>query len=193
MASDDDILEIGGEGSNLRYRRHINPDGTQGGWVSIDAHVAKTVYVGRDAKVNGIARVKGRARILDQANVSGNVEGDSVVCDQARVGEGCTVRGSSMLSGQTNIQGRGSIIEGYTMLKDIGIGGENMVLLGGEFMGIPSPSGASHLYCRLDEAGRVSRLFLWCGKEEELKHADQLLEYVTISDTVLRAKDTKVR
>lgn len=57
--------------------RHVNPDGSEGGWVADTAAVEPTAYVGHDARVyssawvGGEARVDGKAKVYEDAKVSG--------------------------------------------------------------------------------------------------------------------------
>lgn len=67
--------------------RHVNPDGSVGGWVADTATVDATAHVGADAQVYGNARVSDTAQVYDTARVSGNarVSGDAQVYGEARV------------------------------------------------------------------------------------------------------------
>ncbi len=197
----------------LVQRRHINPDGSVGGFVSTECRVAKTAYIGRDAKVIGpSARVKGRARILDEAEIWGNVEGDAVICDRARVGLGCTVKNSAVLSGETILHpGSGTTVEGYAHIKDIAIGSpsprinhperNNLVIAGGEFIGDAGwdkwdKSNPSELACILSDNGKISRVYLLehlKDSEVPLPNADKLLLHITRADDAPPARSIKGR
>ena len=52
------VLHDFGDGA-VRAARHENPDGSEGGWVALTAHVEDTAWVGPDAVVFGNARVFG--------------------------------------------------------------------------------------------------------------------------------------
>ena len=52
--------------------RHINPDGSIGGWVAETATVAPTAYIGINAQVSGTARVYGDAQVFGTARVYGD-------------------------------------------------------------------------------------------------------------------------
>ena len=52
--------------------RHMNPDGTEGGWVADTASVADTCYIGYNARVSGNARIYGNAWVFDYAWVFDN-------------------------------------------------------------------------------------------------------------------------
>lgn len=81
------VLHDFGDGA-VSAQRHVNPDGSIGGWVARSAHVEDTATVDYDAEVFGNARVFGDARILDRAQVADNarVYDDAVVSGHARVG-----------------------------------------------------------------------------------------------------------
>jgi DNA-binding response OmpR family regulator len=76
-------------------RRHINPDGSVGGWVAETARVDADCTVASDARVFGNARVFGGALIL----------GHGVVCDLARVRDGGIVTGQGVVSGSADVEG----------------------------------------------------------------------------------------
>lgn len=48
--------------------RHINPDGSEGGWIAETAQVASTCYVGENAQVSGSALV------YENAHISSNLQ-----------------------------------------------------------------------------------------------------------------------
>lgn len=53
--------------------RYQNPDGSTGGWVADSAFVAKTVFLGPNAKIFGKARVYGNVWVDGNAEVFGKV------------------------------------------------------------------------------------------------------------------------
>src|SRR3989344_3942926 len=67
--------------------RHVNPNGSKGGWVADTAKVEATVYVWPDAAVFGYAQVSENARVYGYAQVYGSarVYGDAQVCGFAWV------------------------------------------------------------------------------------------------------------
>ena len=67
--------------------RHVNPDGSLGGWV------ANTAKVDASAQVSGSARVSGTARVSDTARVSGS----------AWVSDTAQVSGTSRVSGSAQV------------------------------------------------------------------------------------------
>ena len=177
-------------GSNLRYRRHKNPDGTEGGWVGTQAHVSKNAFIGHDVWVDNDAQIKGRARILDTAHIYPHsvVEGDVVICDRTSVRQ-ATVRGSAVISGDSDLNDW-CIVEGYSYLKDMDVG-SRLVISGGEWKGINTPPfGGSRLYYEYDEAGNITHLSLWTGKDEPLENAEILLKHIT-PEKDPRAKGTR--
>jgi len=70
--------------------RHINPDGTVGGWVAETADVAKTAFVGVNARISDNARIYDNARISDNAQISGyaRIYGNAWIYDNARISGG---------------------------------------------------------------------------------------------------------
>lgn len=85
--------------------RHINPDGSKGGWVGPRARVYGGVLVERGAIVRGSATVDSSAQILAGARVSGEV----LVCQRARV---CR---DAMVSGVFEIRGDAIVGPGVTL------------------------------------------------------------------------------
>lgn len=74
----------------LRPVRHVNPDGSKGGWVGRSALVAETAFVERSAVVRGFATVHDGACICKGARVFGVAEvyGDAIVGPEVRVWQG---------------------------------------------------------------------------------------------------------
>lgn len=107
-------------------RRHINPDGSEGGWVSDTAHVDPTCFIGRDACVYDEAQVLDFARIEDEAKICGNarISGNAKVSSYAyvggfaQVGEDAIVTGASMVANRVNIFGK-FIVTGYSCLYGV--------------------------------------------------------------------------
>ncbi len=96
----------------VRAARHINPDGTSGGWVALTAHVEDTAHLGPNAVVFGNARVFGNAQVLDRAVVCDNarvyddsvVSGDAVVAENGRVND-AEVCDSARICGDAHVNG----------------------------------------------------------------------------------------
>ena len=78
------LLHDFGDGA-VSAARHLNADGSVGGWVARSAHVEESATVDHHAEVFGNARVFGDAQILDYARVADNarVYDDAVVCGEA--------------------------------------------------------------------------------------------------------------
>jgi len=93
--------------------RHVNPDGTIGGWVADTAAVSPTATVGVDARVYDNAIVCGNARVYENSCVSTNahvsdnahVSGYAVVCGSARVYENAHVSGDAAVCGDAIVYG----------------------------------------------------------------------------------------
>ena len=54
-------------------KRHVNPDGSEGGWVADTTHVAKTAYIGPEAVIFGSAQICGSAQVCDNAQICGRL------------------------------------------------------------------------------------------------------------------------
>ena len=82
--------------------RHLNPDGTLGGWVAATAAVAPTVYMAPTARVFGRALVRDHARLLDHACVRdyARVSGHVVLRDRAQLRDYASALGGTELGGQ---------------------------------------------------------------------------------------------
>jgi len=90
----------------VRAARHVNPDGSQGGWVADSAHVDMDTYVSPTAAVFGNARVFGACRI----------EADAAVLDFARVADGARISGSAQVRGTASVTG--SVVTNRAVVKD---------------------------------------------------------------------------
>lgn len=99
-------------------RRHINPDGTQGGLVSLTAKVSNKAFISFDSKVcdhvvvEADSKILNGSQILERAWIRSNVV----------VSEESTVKGAALLWGQTSrsivqIKGR-STVEGDVKLSN---------------------------------------------------------------------------
>ncbi|HVT11819.1 MAG TPA: hypothetical protein VHE55_06100 [Fimbriimonadaceae bacterium] len=127
------------------YRRHKNPDGSLGGWVSPDSKVAGTVHLGPGVEVDNQSNISGNVRILDDAHVdNSDVSGNVVIKDRAFV-SGCIVKDKVELSGRTQVFGmrrplrnRSNIVlTGQTQIRNLAIGihmmGHSLAVSGGTF------------------------------------------------------------
>ena len=92
------------DGSGLvPARRHINPDGSEGGWVAETAVADDTVIVGYNARVFQKACVAEFAQVLDEAQIYGDslIMEEGVVFGKARVYGDAVVRGDAKIGGTT--------------------------------------------------------------------------------------------
>jgi len=95
-----------GDGQGLVLaRRHVNPDGSIGGWVSYTAMVAPTVYVGEDAQVYGSAQVNGTVELLHNVRVYGSayVHANALLYHDAKVFDRAEVFGNACVYGHSNV------------------------------------------------------------------------------------------
>jgi len=83
----------------VRARRHVNPDGSLGGWVATTAFVGPEVFIAPGASVYGRGCIEGSARILDEAEVR----------DTARVRGEAEISGHASITGNAIVQGRARI------------------------------------------------------------------------------------
>jgi len=183
---------------NREFKRHINPDSTEGGWVNIAAEIEPTVYIGPNAKVTGWPTISGNVRILDRAVVeNGEINGNATVRDdaevvdgvltgnaemsgRARIARGAEVRDNAKLSGGAVLDGLNTIISGDTHLHNIESYGSNLHISGGNFVGEPTMIGYSNLYLKVDDkTNEVTQVYQWVGEDKPLENADTLLKHVT--------------
>jgi len=91
--------------------RHINPDGSTGGWVAETATASTTAIIGRNAVVFGNANVSGNARIFEQARIHGRatvtdnawVTGTAQVYDNAMIAGDAWIGGAALISDNQKI------------------------------------------------------------------------------------------
>lgn len=131
------------------FRRHKNPDGSQGGWVDVRAKVDPTVYIAPTAEVYDKSRIRGNVRLLDHAKVFNAVVKDNVTLRDSAQALYCLLQGNVELSGNACASGTRAIwsgaeessdlmIEGDTHIHDITV--ENirhhpaLIISGGEFL-----------------------------------------------------------
>lgn len=122
-----------GEGP-VPARRHINPDGTLGGWVakSVSFHEAREVWIGSNATVTDYVMLIGDVTIGDFASVRGRahvgnavvrgsatIKADSAIGTLNKDGARTLVRGSAVIAGNARIID-GSVIEGKAYIGGIG-------------------------------------------------------------------------
>jgi CheY-like chemotaxis protein/carbonic anhydrase/acetyltransferase-like protein (isoleucine patch superfamily) len=94
-------------GGPIPARRHVNPDGSLGGWVAETADVEVGCTVAAGARIFGNARVFGNSLILGSAVVCdfARVRDGGIVTDQARVCESADVEGA-VICDQAIVNGR---------------------------------------------------------------------------------------
>jgi len=68
-----DMHDFGDGRGPVPAKRHVNPDGSMGGWVADAAHVDRGVHVDPAALVYGEARVCGEAQVCGEEEVSSGV------------------------------------------------------------------------------------------------------------------------
>ncbi len=94
-------------------RRHVNPDGTAGGWVADTAYVAPSVFLGFEACVFEFARVLDNAIVYGHAKVFGN----ACVKENAHIYGGACVYGNAGICDHAQVFGN-SYVYGYALVKD---------------------------------------------------------------------------
>lgn len=85
--------------------RHINPDGSLGGWVAASAHVAPTAHIGVHARVWGSARIEGLGALDGEACA---YEG-AIISDRAFVSEFARVYGCARVGGMAFVYGHAHV------------------------------------------------------------------------------------
>ena len=102
-----EVFDFGDGFGPVAAARHVNPDGTLGGWVAVTASVADTVHVDPGARVYGNAQVFGTARVLRNAQVYGNAQvfGDASVYGDASVFDNAWVCGDARVPGSSRVSG----------------------------------------------------------------------------------------
>ena len=107
--------------------RHVNPDGSVGGWVADTARVAETAYIGASARVYGYAgvfdkaEISGKARVYGYAHVSNksvihgqaHVYGMAIVSEYAHIHGNARVHGRAYIAGYSNVYGNMRINESW--------------------------------------------------------------------------------
>lgn len=103
--------------------RHVNPDGSIGGWVADSAFVAPTAYVGSHTKIFENAQILDNARVTDYAQVYGNatVAGNAEVHDYAAIFEHADISDSAKVYDNVIVCGHAfvcgqSAIYGYSRI-----------------------------------------------------------------------------
>lgn len=104
--------------------RHVNPDGSQGGWVAFTAHVDPGARIAPGARVFGNARVFDVCEVRDEASVcdTARIYGRAVVADRAVVRGDATVadaeiRDDAIVEGRARVA-RGAQVAGRARVRD---------------------------------------------------------------------------
>jgi len=149
--------------------RHVNPDGTLGGWVAATANVDQVAHVDPDAVVFDNARVFGRSYVFDEAQVFGNarvLDGSLIsgtarvfdnatidaagVIDQAEVREDACLLDGSIAAGAAQVAGRARVL-GNAILRDQVIATDDVWIDGAELAGTTVVAGRTIVQHHPDE------------------------------------------
>jgi hypothetical protein len=116
-------FDFGDGNGPVPARRHLNPDGSEGGWVADTATVEPTAYLGPASSVFGHARVCGHARVYGDASVFGHAE----LFADAQVYGHAWVYGHAKVSGTARVYGRASVSDSAKVSGDAEVGGPAIV------------------------------------------------------------------
>lgn len=123
-----ELYEVDFGAGPVEARRHVNPDGSAGGWVAETANVDPAAWVDPDACVFGNARVFGTAQIQDLAHVCDNAKVDGgLVYGEATVGGDCTVADAEV-GEQAVVVGRARVGGGAQVHGRARVGGDARIL-----------------------------------------------------------------
>lgn len=120
--------------------RHLNRNGSEGGWVAERASVGKWVTLGPDARVGGRAWVTDLARI----------EGHALVAGSAFIGDDAVVRGNAVVAGTARVSGR-AVVEDSARVRD------DARVIGAQVSGAAVVCGSCVLDVLMGEPRQVSR------------------------------------
>jgi len=117
--------------------RHINPDGSIGGWVAESASVSPGVTVGKDAQVANKATVLHWAKVLDNAKVSGlaQVHGESEVSGNARVFGKARVYDTARVYGNAQVYGEAVVTDWARVYENARVYGRARIMFGAKIYG----------------------------------------------------------
>lgn len=106
-STDISIFDFDDGNGKVSAHRHINPDGSFGGWVADTASVDSSVYVGENVLVYGLARVSEESTLSDNVHVFGKAQifGKSCISDNASVGDNAKIYGGTHVRGNARIHG----------------------------------------------------------------------------------------
>lgn len=100
LAKDTGLYSFEGWHTPVPAHRHLNPDGSIGGWVANTAVVLKDAYVAENALVFGRARILAPARIRRSARVFGHCR----ILAPVDVGERAEITDSGVVRSQRDIR-----------------------------------------------------------------------------------------
>ena len=135
-------------------RRHINPDGSEGGWVADSAEVHGSVVIDPGVKIYGNAYIGGLAKIYSEAKVFGSahIEGNATVSGRAVVKGSAVISGNVQIYGTALIYGACTIKENAVVFGNARVYGESRIFGSAKIFGSASVfryariSGTSYIY-----------------------------------------------
>lgn len=92
-------FDFGDGNGEVSAHRHINPDGSIGGWVAETAFVEETAYIGKNAAIFGRAVVSDNAIVTDNAKIFD----EAFVCDNAKIYGNARINGDAFIFLNLNI------------------------------------------------------------------------------------------
>lgn len=104
-------FDFGDGNGNVPAHRHINPDGSIGGWVAETVTIETTVYIGKNAAIFGYVTVRDKVRIYDEARVFDRafICNEAKIYGESRIYESASVFGKSEVYEEAEIYGRTNI------------------------------------------------------------------------------------
>lgn len=99
--------------------RHINPNGSIGGWVADTAYVAPTVRVSLNARIFGYARVCDNAQILGSAKVYDHAQvlDNAILCDNTQIYSHAIIYNNAHITKNTKVCGYSSMENGILVYR----------------------------------------------------------------------------
>ena len=145
--------------SSFQAIRHTNPDGSEGGLVSVEAFVAPTVTIDPDAIVCGRAHVLDNVKIYDSARV----EGAALITNNAVIAGEAFVTGEVFITDNARIDGT-SIIEDHSMIAGFSLISKDSVVVGNSLVdgsAVVEGSIMGETSAVLDEAQISNKVFMY--------------------------------
>ncbi len=118
------------EGATKRvFKRHINKDESQGGFVEESAIVGKDVIVASTAVVEDETIVSGEAQILDKATISDHavVRSKVIVSGNAKIGDNAEVYGSAKIYGSAKLFGECEVYDRAEVYGNAEVFGDSII------------------------------------------------------------------